>query len=113
MTQLKCSLCVLSLIVLGGCAAGKTATGGVVVGFDVARMPESAGEVANAAATFLPQPWRGLAETAIYVLGGGGVVGAVGYAAKKKGEEVGWIDRDQHQAKIDATYDLGRTEASK
>lgn len=109
MTQWKCSLCVLSLFVLGGCAAGKTATGGVVVGFDVAALPETAGEAISAASEFLPEPWRSIALGGVTLLGGGGLLGY----AKKKGEAQGWEERESHQAKIDATYDLGRTEASK
>ena len=107
MTQWKSSLCVLALLVLGGCAAGKTATGGVVVGFDVAALPETAGEAVGAAAEFLPEPWRTIALGGVTLLGGGGLLGY----AKKKGEAQGWDERESHQAKIDATYDLGRTEA--
>lgn len=92
---------------LAGCAAGKTATGGVVVGFDVAALPETAGEMAGAAAEFLPEPWRSLTMAGVTLLGGGGLLGY----AKKKGEAQGWEEREAHQSKIDATYDLGRTEA--
>ena len=45
MTQWKCkALLAVMCVALAGCAAGKSATGGVVVGFDVASLPETAGE---------------------------------------------------------------------
>lgn len=99
-------LCVF-VATLSGCAAGKTATGGVVVGFDVAALPETAAEAAGAAAEFLPEPWKSITLAGVTLLGGGGLLGY----AKKKGEAQGWDERESHQAKIDATYDLGRTEA--
>lgn len=95
------------VLALAGCAAGKTATGGVVVGFDVAALPETAAEAAGAAAEFLPEPWKSITLAGVTLLGGGGLLGY----AKKKGEAQGWDERESHQAKIDATYDLGRTEA--
>lgn len=98
---------VVLVLALAGCAAGKTATGGVVVGFDVAALPETAGEMAGAAAEFLPEPWKSLTMAGVTLLGGGGLLGY----AKKKGEAQGWEEREAHQSKIDATYDLGRTEA--
>lgn len=103
---LLCTIAV-AMVFMSGCAAGKTATGGVVVGFDVAALPETAGEMAGAAAEFLPEPWKSLTLAGVTLLGGGGLLGY----AKKKGEAQGWDERESHQAKIDATYDLGRTEA--
>jgi len=107
MTQLKCKawgvLAGVACIALAGCAAGKSATGGVVVGFDVASLPETAGEAVGAAAEFLPEPWRSLALGGVTLLGGGGLLGY----AKKKGQDEGWEERERHQSKIDETYEEG------
>ncbi len=104
MTQWKCkALLAVMCVSIAGCAAGKSATGGVVVGFDVASLPETAGEAIGAASEFLPEPWRSLALGSVTLLGGGGLLGY----AKKKGQDEGWEEREKHQASIDATYEEG------
>jgi len=104
MTQWKCrALLAVACVALAGCAAGKSATGGVVVGFDVASLPETAGEAIGAASEFLPEPWRSLALGGVTLLGGGGLLGY----AKKKGQDEGWEERERHQSKIDETYEEG------
>jgi len=74
--------CVVLALTFGGCAAGRGPAGEIIIGWDVAKLPETAGELANAAAGFLPPPWN--------LIAGAGALALTGYAAKKKGEDRGW-----------------------
>lgn len=84
------------LVLLTGCAAGRGPAGEIIIGMDVARLPENTTELANAAAGFLPPPWSAIATTAIGLFG----AGAAAYGAKKRGEERGWDQREQHQTLV-------------
>ena len=78
-------------LVAGGCAAGRTAYGGTVVGFEVgAIQPESIAEVAGYGASFLPPPWGTVATGAIGVLTAGGFGAAAAAKARRQGERDGW-----------------------
>lgn len=74
---------------LGACAAGRGPAGEVIVGFDVASLPENATEFGAAAAKLLPSPWGDLLA---YGIGGAGLLAGAHYRARKKGEDAGWTD---------------------
>lgn len=79
---LSLALTALYAVFAPGCAAGRGPAGEVIVGWDVAQLPETVGELGQAAAGFLPPPWNYLA--------GAGALALTGYAAKKRGEDRGW-----------------------
>lgn len=83
----------VALLFPGGCAAGRGPAGEVIVGWDVARLPETAGESLNAAAGFLPAPWNYLATGVLGALG----IGGVGAAARSSGRHVGWDEREKSE----------------
>lgn len=76
------SLLCLGLLALAGCAAGHGPHGEVILGVDLASLPENASEALGAAAQFLPPPW-GLVATGVLGLLG---TAATTYAAKKSGD---------------------------
>lgn len=72
---------------LSGCAAGRGPGGEVVVGFDVAKLPESATQLAATAAGFLPEPWGSIASGVVLSIG----AGAAGLLkGRRDGERAGW-----------------------
>lgn len=75
---------------LGACAAGRGAGGEVIVGFDVAKLPETALEAAHAASGLLPSPWGDLLGYGVTIAGTAGVGAAAVARARKRGEDVGW-----------------------
>lgn len=75
-----------AIILLGGCAVGRTNSGGIVAGIEVGALPDGAGEFAQQAAGLLPPPWGGIASAALGVLGLGGAAAA----AHAKGKDRGW-----------------------
>lgn len=83
-------LCVGLAVGLGACAAGRGPGGEVIVGFDVAKLPETALEAAHAASGLLPSPWGDLLGYGVTIMGTAGVGAAAVARARKKGEDVGW-----------------------
>lgn len=77
----------VGLLFAAGCAAGRGPGGEVVVGFDVAKLPENATQLAAAAAGFLPEPWGTIASGVVLSVG----AGAAGLLkGKRDGERAGW-----------------------
>lgn len=83
-------LCVGLAVGLGACAAGRGPGGEVIVGFDVAKLPETALEAAHAASGLLPSPWGDLLGYGVTIMGTAGVGAAAVARARKRGEDVGW-----------------------
>lgn len=75
---------------LGACAAGRGPGGEVIVGLDVAKLPETALEAAHAASGLLPAPWGDLLGYGVTIMGTAGVGAAAVARARKRGEDVGW-----------------------
>lgn len=86
----------LALLLAGlvGCAAGRAPGGGVVVGFDVASLPQNAGEVVASASRFLPEPWASLGVGVGSLLGGGALYGVGRRAAHAERDraDAEWLD---------------------
>ena len=75
------------LLFASGCAAGRGPGGEVVVGFDVAKLPEGATQLAASAAGLLPEPWGTIASGVVLSVG----AGAAGLLkGKRDGERAGW-----------------------
>lgn len=97
------AVCIMFLGVLYGCAAGRGPNGEVVVGWDVASLPETA-EQSVGAVLDLILPGAGVA--------GAGIIGAVGVAvrngakrreaereaARLAGANIGWDERERAAA---------------
>lgn len=97
------AVCLMFLGVLYGCAAGRGPNGEVVVGWDVASLPETAEQSVGAVLDLLI-PGAGVA--------GAGIIGAVGVAlrsgakrreaereaARLEGANVGWDERERAAA---------------
>ena len=77
-----------------GCAAGRGPAGEVIVGIDIAKLPETAGELANAAAGFLPPPWGTLVQLGAGLLFGGGSV-AVAAQRSRRREDAAWDEAER------------------
>lgn len=88
---------------IGGCAVGRTPSGDFVVGGKIGSFPETAGELANTAAGFLPAPWNAIAGAAVGLLGIGGPAAAAHYRAKNKGERTGWDEAEAQRAEEQRT----------
>lgn len=86
----------LALLVAGlvGCAAGRSSGGGVVVGFDVGAVPQTAGTIVASASQFLPEPWASLGVGLGSLLGGGALYGAGRRAAHAERDRADseWLD---------------------
>lgn len=82
---------------LGACAAGRGPGGEVIVGLDVATLPESATQFGMSAAKLLPSPWGDLLAAGI---GGAGLLAGAHYRAKKKGEDAGWAEALDPRANV-------------
>lgn len=78
-------------LVLSGCAAGRGPGGEVIVGFDVAKLPEGATQLAAHAAGFLPEPWGTIASGVVLSVGG---VLAGNYRGRRVGERAGWDEAE-------------------
>jgi hypothetical protein len=83
------AVCLLALSVLAGCAVGRTDTGDTVLGFNVDSAPETVTEAANAAASFLPEPWNELAKLGIGIVAGGLGVGNLASRTRRR-EDAAW-----------------------
>lgn len=94
------SFLLLALLVAGGCSAGRGPGGSVVVGFDVARLPESIGDGIASGAEFLPEPWRSVGIGLGSLIGGGAVFGA--------GRAIAHGERNR----ADAAFDEGHARAN-
>lgn len=70
------------LLALAGCAAGHGPNGEVIVGWDVATLPETAKEALGAAGQLLPPPWNFVATGLLGLAG----TAAATYGAKKSGD---------------------------
>jgi len=81
------ALCGVAAVWMQGCAAGRGPGGEVIVGFDVAKLPESATQLAATAAGFLPAPWGEIASGLVLSVGAGA---AAHYRGKRAGERAGW-----------------------
>jgi len=79
------NMAVWAVVCAGGCAVGRTPAGGIVMGAELGALPETASEVAAAAAGFLPFPFNKLGELA--------VLGVTAYAANQRGRHKGWEER--------------------
>ena len=90
-----------ALFLMLGCSAGRLeGSGDVVVGLRVGSIPETVGQFANAAASFLPPPFNGIVT---------GLVGIVGAAtAAGVGHKLAKSAADQR----DAHFDEGVARAS-
>ncbi len=108
----------VGVLLSGGCAAGRGPGGEVIVGFDVAKLPETASESLNAAADFLPPPFNYLAGgIATLVLGGGGAAIARRRAEQAKREaDAAWDESNRNaelaHARRDAAFDEGTQRAA-
>lgn len=87
------SLSISMILVLAGCAAGRTDDGSIVVGAKVAELPETMEQAARLAAGVLPEPWSTLTKAAIGLVFGGG---AAAYAARraKQREDQAWDEAE-------------------
>lgn len=92
--DMRISHAVLAVAVCGvaggllGCAAGRGPAGEVVVGLDVAKLPETATELAATAAGLIPGPWGKLIETGVLAVGAGAL-------AHQRARHVGWDEAEQ------------------
>lgn len=108
----------VGMLVSPGCAAGRGPSGEVIVGFDVAKLPETASESLNAAADFLPPPFNYLAGgIATLVLGGGGAAIARRRAEQaKRDADAAWDESNRNaelaHARRDAAFDEGTQRAA-
>lgn len=101
-----------------GCAAGRGPGGEVIVGWDVAKLPETAGELVSAGASFLPPPFNYLVGGIGTLLVGGGAAGGISSMAarraRKRDDEV-WneavAERDKLRQREDTAYDEGELRA--
>ena len=84
---------------LVGCAAGRAPGGGVVVGVDVASLPESAGDVVSGVSKWLPEPWASLGVGLGSLIGGGALYGV--------GKRAAHADRDRADAEWSDGHRLG------
>lgn len=78
-------------LMLAGCAAGRGPGGEVIVGFDVAKLPEGATQLAANAASLLPEPWGTIASGVVLSVGG---VLAGNYRGRRVGERAGWDEAE-------------------
>lgn len=96
---------------LFGCAAGRGPAGEVVVGFDVAKLPETTGQLVNAASAFLPPPFNYIASgVGALVLAGG--AGAASRARYKRDTDKAWDESQQAARAEDAERDRAWDEAA-
>jgi len=73
-----------------GCSAGRGPGGEVILGIDVASLPETTSQVARLALGTIGGPWGDLAFAAVSALGIFGTAAAVGSRARRRGERDGW-----------------------
>lgn len=85
-------VCCALLLCIAGCAAGRGPGGEVVVGFDVAKLPETTAQLASHAAGFLPEPFGTIASGLVLSVGSGI---AAHYRGVRAGERKGWDERDE------------------
>lgn len=90
----------LAAAALGGCAAGRGPGGEVIVGLDVAKLPETTGQLLTAASGFLPPPFNLIATAGAGLL----VAGGSAMAARARAAAA--------QVKVDAAFDEGHARAS-
>lgn len=79
------SLPIAACLMLAGCAVGRRESdGAIILGFDVAKLPETPQQFLGAASGFLPEPWGSLAVGAGTLIFGGGAVGAMARRSKQR-----------------------------
>jgi hypothetical protein len=107
-------LIMLAGVLMVGCAAGKTNSGGIVLGVDVATLPETAGEAVGFIGKFLPPPFGEIAAGAGALILGAGTA-AVTARNRRKDADRNWdeaTDRAKREAEerqrlADAAFDEG------
>jgi hypothetical protein len=108
----KITLCLILPLLIVGCTTVQNPDGSTsrVLGFDSPEAQAQANESVKKAAGVLPFPFSSITEAVGTIL-----VGAVGvYAAKKKGEDIGWDKRETHQnTVVDPAYAAGAAEQPK
>src|SRR5262245_52374430 len=77
----------------GGCAAGRTDDGSIVLGAKLAELPETAEEAAKLAAGFLGEPWSTLTKAAIGLIFGGGAA-AIAARNSRQRENHAWDEAE-------------------
>jgi hypothetical protein len=96
MNWLNCpcaSIVWMALLTIGGCAAGRTDDGSILIGAKVAELPETMEQAAKFAAGALPEPWGTLAKAAIGLVFGGSAAALAARRAKQR-EDQAWDEAE-------------------